>query len=149
MQVAPEADHHRVQNRQCGLDKQEFYRLCPHPVLVRELDTLIFAPIERMLHVSRTEETLFKKNPKPNISFCFALFCGVPSLFGLLRECFQLFQPVFPDCVPQCSGFLLKCFLLFLAIFCSVSVFSSHILECSPLVTVVFTVTEDENKTWV
>ena len=61
MQVAPEAHHLRVQNRQCGLDKQEFYRLCPRPVLVCELDMLVFAPIERMLHVSRSEGTLFKK----------------------------------------------------------------------------------------
>ena len=52
MQVALEADHLRLQNRQCGLDEQEVYHLHLRPVLVCELDVLIFAAIKQKLHVS-------------------------------------------------------------------------------------------------
>ena len=45
MQVAPEAYLLRLQKRQYGLDEQEVYHLHLRPVLVCELDMLIFAPI--------------------------------------------------------------------------------------------------------
>ena len=56
MQDAPEVYHLRLQKRQQGLDKQEVYHLRLRPVLVCELDMLIFAPIEKKLHVSSGEQ---------------------------------------------------------------------------------------------
>ena len=50
MQVAPEVCHLRLQKRQYGLDEQEVYHLHLRPVLVCELDMLIFAPMEQKLH---------------------------------------------------------------------------------------------------
>ena len=42
MHVAPEAYHLRLQKRQYDLDEQEAYQLHLRPVLVCELDMLIF-----------------------------------------------------------------------------------------------------------
>ena len=56
MQVAPEAYHLRLQERQYGLDKQEVHHLHVRPVLVCELDMLIFAPRKNKLNVSMSEQ---------------------------------------------------------------------------------------------
>ena len=57
MQVAPEADHLRLQTRRCGLDKQEVHHVHLLPDLVCELDMLTIAPTEQKLHVSSSEQT--------------------------------------------------------------------------------------------
>ena len=59
----------------------------------------------------------------PKFRFVFALFCGVPSLFGLLLECFPLFS--------LSSGVFSAMFWLSSGVFPALS---SHFLECSPLV---------------
>ena len=56
MRVAPEAYHLRLQTRQYCLDEQEVYHFHLRPVLVCELDMLIFAPMEQKLHVSSGEQ---------------------------------------------------------------------------------------------
>ena len=50
-----EADHLRLEKRQYGLNEQEVHHLHLFPVLVRELDMLIFARIKQKLHVSSGE----------------------------------------------------------------------------------------------
>ena len=56
MKVAPEVYHLHLQKRQCALDKQQVYHLRLRPVLMCEMDLLIFAPIEQKLHVSSGEQ---------------------------------------------------------------------------------------------
>ena len=65
---------------------------------------------------------------RPKYRFCPLLWC-VPSLFGLLLECFPLFQPIFQTFL-QCfwpssgvTGHFLECFPFFFG----------HFLECFPL----------------
>ena len=55
MQVAPRAGNLRLQKRSSWLGEPEAYHLHLRPVLVCELDTLIFVAIGQKVHVSSGE----------------------------------------------------------------------------------------------
>ena len=56
VQSAPEVYYLRLQNLRYSLNEQEVDHLHLRPVLVCELDKLIFAPIKQKLHVSPSKQ---------------------------------------------------------------------------------------------
>ena len=74
MEAAPEVYHLRLQNRHCGLNEEEVDHLHLRPVLVCELDMLLFALTGQKLNVSSSEQIAdnfgwYARLVKPN-TFC-------------------------------------------------------------------------------